>query len=248
MALVPEHSGDLPWLTTEQSREVRRAMVEELGISPLQMIENAGRCTADLVRRRCLGTDPRGSHVTALVGSGGKASVVMAAARRLACWGSDVSVRLMKPIGELDGPALHQASTLRAMGMRLEVGTPEAPRGDDLIIDGIIGCGLDGPPRGRAAESIEWINERLAPVLCIEVPSGLDCVSGEMLRPIVRAGGTLALGLPNVILRSPTVRDIIGELYLADIGVPPELYARDPLNMDVNPIFAVCDLLRIEAG
>lgn len=245
MTQIPEHSGELPWLTTEQVHEVDRAMVEDFGITLLQMTENVGCCLADLVRRRCLGGDPRGSHLTIVAGSGGNGAGAMAGARRLICWGSDVTIRLVKPVEDLEGVALRQAQTLQAMGAQLQFGPPDASRGDDLVVDGVVGCGLDGPPRGVAAELIEWINGQFAPVLSLDLPSGLDGTSGELLEPTVRAGGTLCQALPKLGLRSEAAANQIGELYLADIGVPPELYSRDPLNLEVGPIFAESDLLRL---
>lgn len=245
MTQIPEYSGDLPWLTPEQVREVERVMVEDFGITPMQMAENAGRCMADLVRCRCLGSDPRGSRLTIFAGSGGKGARAMAGARRLICWGSDVAVRLMGPVEELEDDALRQAKTLLAMDVRLETGPPEASRGDDLIIDGMLDCHDGEPPRGITAESIVWLNDQLAPVLSLDMPSGLDPATGEPMQPTVRAGGTMCAGLPLLALRSEAASGIMGELYVADIGVPPQIYSRDPLNLEVGPIFAESDLLRL---
>lgn len=92
----------------------------------------------------------------------------------------------------------------------------------DLIIDGIIGYNLQGSPRGNAAAMIKWANVQSAPVLALDVPSGLDAETGEIHLPVIKATATLTLALPKIGLKS-SASDVVGELYLADIGVPPVL-------------------------
>lgn len=242
--IIPEYSGELPWLTAEQMSEVHRAMLHDYGIGPEQVMENAGRCLADLVRRRCLGGDPRGGRITVLAGSGGNGACAMVAVRRLRSWGSHVSVSIPRPVEKLEGPAGRQAKTIQAMDAAIEVGAPDAPRADDLVVDGLIGYAPDGPPRGLMVELMEWANDQPAPVLSVDVPSGLDGTSGVPSTLTVRATGTIALGLPMAGLRRPEVREIVGEVYLGDISVPPALYRRR-LNLRVEPVFAEGELFRL---
>ena len=81
-----------PFLSTQQMREVDRAMIEDYGISLLQMMENAGRCLADLARSRFFDGDPRGQRVLVLAGTGGNGGGGLVCARRLHNWGADVRV------------------------------------------------------------------------------------------------------------------------------------------------------------
>jgi NAD(P)H-hydrate epimerase len=78
----------------------------------------------------------------------------------------------------------------------------------------------------------------------VGVPSGLDATSGTVFAPCVRAAATLTLALPKVGLRAPEARAVVGELYLADIGVPPSVYAG--LGHAVGPIFARASTLRLD--
>ena len=119
----------------------------------------------------------------------------------------------------------------------------ELPAGEppDLIIDGIIGYSLSGAPRGRAAELILLANAASAPKLALDVPSGLDAASGTRFDPSIDASATLTLALPKAGLRDAEV----GELYLADISVPPELYASPALGLDVVTPFSTSDIVRI---
>ena len=83
---------ELPFITTDQMREVDRAIVEDYGVLLIQMMENAGRNLAHLARRRFLDGDCRGRHVVVLVGSGGNGGGGLVCARHLHNWGSTVSV------------------------------------------------------------------------------------------------------------------------------------------------------------
>ncbi|MFW6088870.1 MAG: hypothetical protein ACODAB_03890, partial [Gemmatimonadota bacterium] len=78
------------------------------------------------------------------------------------------------------------------------------------------------------------------------VPLGVDAASGTVYDPAITATATLTLALPKQGLRAPGAAAHVGELYVADIGVPPALYARPPLRLDVGPLFARAEILRIE--
>ena len=114
----------------------------------------------------------------------------------------------------------------------------------DLVIDGVIGYSLQGAPRGEAATLIRWANRQAAPVLSLDAPSGVDTTTGIVFEPAIRAAATLTLALPKEGLRTPGVDAHVGELYLADISVPPELYPRF-LGIDVGPIFVASDIVRL---
>jgi NAD(P)H-hydrate epimerase len=100
------------------------------------------------------------------------------------------------------------------------------------------------PPR-RGRRLIGWANRQDAPVLALDAPSGLDTSSGTIYDPAIRATATMTLALPKVGLLAETAVSHVGELYLADISVPPALYASPSLQLEVGPIFAASDILRI---
>ncbi|MDX1688422.1 MAG: NAD(P)H-hydrate epimerase, partial [Candidatus Promineifilaceae bacterium] len=115
----------------------------------------------------------------------------------------------------------------------------------DLVVDGVIGYSLRGAPRGTAGDLIRWANEQAAPILALDAPSGVDAATGTVFDPAVRAAATMTLALPKEGLRAPGVEEQVGELYLADISVPPELYAGPGLELEVPPIFAEADVVRL---
>ena len=115
----------------------------------------------------------------------------------------------------------------------------------DLIIDAVIGYSLSGAPRGTAAKLIIWAYTQGAPILSLDAPSGIDTTSGKVHNPAIRATATLTLALPKEGLRSSDTVDYVGELYLADISIPPGLYAGPDLELPFGPIFAQDEIIRL---
>lgn len=233
----------IPSLTTAQMIEVDRAMIEDYHIELIQMMENAGRAFAELSRRWLEGAK-KGYSVVVLCGSGNNGGGGMTAARRLHNWGAQVVVALTKSADDLRGVPAHQLDILRRM--RIPIFEPASPLPPpSLILDAIIGYSLSGPPRGAAADLIRWANAQSAPILSLDTPSGLDVTSGTAHDPTIRATATLTLALPKTGLLTLEAASFIGDLYLADISVPPELYAK--MGIVVPPLFAESDIIRVEA-
>ncbi|MFN2506089.1 MAG: NAD(P)H-hydrate epimerase [Acidimicrobiales bacterium] len=214
----------VPTVTAEQMREVDRAMVEDLGIELLQMMENAGRSLAEVALRRFAP-----SRVTVLAGRGGNGGGGLAAARHLANRGAGVTVVLSHPPEEMSPAARRQLDIISRMGVH----TSDEPLPADLIVDALIGYSLRGDPRSRARALIEWATGAGTPVLSLDTPSGLDVDTGRASQPCVRAGATLTLALPKpgLVGGSP----LVGDLYLADISVPAIVYER--LGLQVPRLF-----------
>jgi NAD(P)H-hydrate epimerase len=242
----PPPAAPVPFVDTAQMIEVDRAMIEEYHILLLQMMENAGRCLAHLARARFLGGNPRGKRVAVLAGSGGNGGGALVAARRLHNYGAEVIVFTARPDDRFAPVPAHQLDVVRRMGI-VVAGASALPGLPpvDLVLDGVIGYSLRGAPRGTAAMLIGWANGRNAPVLALDAPSGVDTTSGTRYDPAIRAAATLTLALPKEGLRAPGVADLVGELYLADISVPPALYAAPALALSVAAIFAESDIVRL---
>jgi NAD(P)H-hydrate epimerase len=240
------NNAGIPFLTTDQMREVDRAMIDDYGIHLIQMMENAGRNLAHLARRRFLDSDPQGRRVLVLAGTGGNGGGGLVCARHLHNWGANVSVWTTAPADRLTKVPRHQLSVLQRMDVDLVVADENARLPDaDLIIDAIIGYSLSGDPRGPSASLIRAANGHGAPVLALDAPSGIDTAAGTVHDPSINATATMTLALPKEGLRSESAKKHVGELYLADISVPPKLYGDPPLNLAVGAIFAQEEVLRI---
>ena len=114
-----------------------------------------------------------------------------------------------------------------------------------LVVDGIIGYSLKGAPHGPAAQLIRWANAQAAPILALDAPSGVDTSTGVIFDPTIKATATMTVALPKEGLRAPGVEAYVGELYLADISVPPDLYAEPALKLQIGAIFAASDIIRL---
>jgi len=227
----------IPAVSAEQMREVDRIAVKEFGLGILQMMENAGRNLAenvlDMLGAACgQVADPRPGRVTILAGAGGNGGGGLCAARHLHNRGFQVNLILDREATALRGAAADQLCILQAAGLRpLAPSEVEAAlRQADVVVDALIGYSLRGAPRGRAAELIDLCNVHAGRVLSLDVPSGLDATTGEAPGAVVRPDRTLTLALPKTGLAS-----LAGELYVADIGIPPEVY--QPLGLSFEPFF-----------
>ncbi len=233
----------IPSITTTQMIKVDRTMIEDYHIELIQMMENAGRAFAELARRQ-LRRAIQASSVVVLCGSGNNGGGGMTAARRLHNWGADVTVALTRSADELRRVPAHQWDILQRMKIPIVDSVSLLPT-PNLILDAIIGYSLSGPPRGTAAELIHWANAQNVPILALDTPSGLDTTTGVAHDPAIRAVATLTLALPKQGLLNPKVKEFVGDLYLADISVPQELYAN--MGIVVPPLFTESDIIRVEA-
>lgn len=236
---------DAPFITTNQMIEVDRLMIEEYGITLIQMMENAGRGLAILARDQFLDGNVIGKSVLVLAGPGGNGGGAMVAARHLAGWGVDVQVALSHDEERITPVPQHQLSILRRMGVPILAGEEVLSGTHDLIIDGVLGYSLKGAPRGLSAKLIQAANKNNAPILSLDMPSGVDATSGIVHSPAIYAAATLTLALPKVGLSASTTRQNVGELFCADIGVPAALYGKKSIGMAHPNLFATSDIVKI---
>lgn len=223
------HIKDVPAVTAAEMAAVDRAMVEGLGLDILQVMEVAGLAVARFARDRFLGGNPRGRSVLILAGGGGNGGDGLVAARYLHGWGADVRVLLDRASDRQGATAAHQAAILAKIGV--PAGSPggpkwpvEPPARADLLIDALFGFTLARDPDGPSARLIHLANAAPGPILAVDLPSGLDATSGSAFNPAVRATATLTLDLPKTGLLAPVAAPHLGELYLADIGIPHAAY------------------------
>lgn len=208
----------VPAVTTAQMREVDRVAVEEVGPTLLQMMENAGRNLAELCVQQ-LGTRWTERSVVVAAGTGGNGGGGICAARHLLNHGGTVTIAVTDQT-RLTAAAAQQLALACAAGGRVVDIDDVGENPPDLIVDAVLGYSLRGAPRGASAEFIAWIEGMPMPVIALDIPSGIDATTGEAAGAFVRATTTLTLALPKSGLDSPAV----GRLWLADIGIPHEVY------------------------
>ncbi len=198
--------------------EVDRLMVGEIGVSLLQMMENAGGALASHVLEEF---GP--ASVSVLAGGGGNGGGAMAAARHLANRGVEVTV--VRSSSRETGAAAVQSGILTAMGIPML----DDPISADVILDGMVGYSLEGPPRGRVEYLIDWASSQHSPVVSLDLPSGVDADVGYAYPSAICPAATVTLALPKPGLGDPRA----GTVVLADISVPTVVWSR--LGIDVPP-------------
>lgn len=212
-------------------REGDRIAIEELGISSLALMENAARA----ITRALVGRVPEllTGKVAAVCGKGNNGGDGLAVARLLKGAGYDPEVFLLAEPGQLSPDARAQFERLAACSVPCVLvargGLPalrEGLKDADLVLDALLGTGLGGPVEGFYAEAIEAINGSGALVVAVDIPSGLSGDAFAPGGPAVSAGLTLTLALPKPILFTPEGAGHCGEVFVMDIGIPPEATSR----------------------
>jgi NAD(P)H-hydrate epimerase len=228
----------VPAITAKQMREVDRIAVEETGPNLYQMMENAGRNLA-LLAVQFLGRNWRTADVVVLAGSGGNGGGGVCAARHLANHGCKVGLCLADPTRLGDVPAFQRKIFLSTRGREIEPAAISA-QPVDLVVDALIGYGLQASPKESVANLIRWANGAGTPILSLDVPSGVDATTGEAPGECILPRWTMTLALPKTGL----LPERTGELFLADIGIPEGVYRR--MELDYTPPFGDGSWVRLD--
>jgi NAD(P)H-hydrate epimerase len=215
-------------LTRAEVREVDRRAIQDFGLPGVALMENAGRGAAAVLHERV----PR-ARVSIVCGKGNNAGDGFVIARHLANLGHEVRLLLACDPGDLRGDAALNWQVVDRMGLpaiRLDAAAQadweEAIAGADWIVDALLGTGAVGPPRGAIATAIAAVNAVAARdgvhVLAVDLPSGLDCDSGLVAEPCIRADITATFVAPKVGFESPGAVAVLGAVRVVDIGAPGE--------------------------
>ena len=224
-------SGDRVF-TRERVREVDRLCVEQFAIPGIVLMENASRALADvaveMLGEAAIPAD-RPPRVLVICGGGNNGGDGLAAARHLANRGIECTIVLTRPADSYAG----DAATNLAICQRMDLPIIEAPEDPvaalagagphELVLDGLLGTGLDSPVRPPLSDVIAWINRQDARVLAIDIPSGLDCDTGEPLGAAVKAEQTISFVGYKLGFLQAGADEYIGEVVIGDIGAPRSL-------------------------
>jgi hydroxyethylthiazole kinase-like uncharacterized protein yjeF len=198
---------------------------EYLGVSTLQLMENAGRSVADEIAGRF----GAGSSVVVYGGVGRNGGDGMVAARHLAARGLKVSYKLVGNENSISDPTvLRNWRTLKSMSATVKVevdadSSSLAESNSDVVVDALLGTGVKGKLRQPIRKAVEVINGSVGYKVAIDVPTGIDSDSGEVLGDAVRANLTITLHRMKKGFSKAT--EFCGEIRIEDIGIPPEAAA-----------------------
>ena len=215
-----------PVLNRRWSREVDRRAVEQYGMSGLVLMENAGRGVAD---RLCqLGID---GPVVIACGKGNNAGDGFVIARQLDLRGYHVRTLLFADPDELRGDAAANFAILSVAGLVVQIfsGAADASVIQRAIgnaswtVDALLGTGATGVPRSPIDQAILAMNSHPAPVMAVDVPSGLDCDTGQTSPTTIEAVHTCTFVAQKPGFLMPSASRFTGIVHVLDIGVPRRL-------------------------
>jgi NAD(P)H-hydrate epimerase len=218
-------------LTRDQTRAIDRFAIEQLGVPGVVLMENAGRLCADAVGDFLHG--PAGRKVAICAGAGNNGGDGFVVARHLSMRSASVVVFLVSPADKLSGDAEINYRIARNLGLDIrEVHSAELAnlsmelRGFDVIVDAVGGTGICGALRGDIAVAVEQINAAGRPVVAVDIPTGLDCDTGQAEGPAVRAKLTVTMVARKKGFDAPASAEYTGEVRVVDIGIPAEVVER----------------------
>jgi NAD(P)H-hydrate epimerase len=215
-------------LTAAQMREVDRRTVE-LGIPGLILMENAAQRVVELLVEKFSPLEKQ--RIAVLCGKGNNGGDGFAVARQLAIrfHPQALGVALAGKPEELHGDVATNFQMLRAVGCDVGFQITAEMRSATLVIDALMGTGLQGPAHGQSAAWIHEINTSFpeARIVAVDIPSGLESDSEKSSGESVSADYTVTFTAPKPCqVLSPACLSV-GELRVGAIGSPPDLYEKD---------------------
>jgi hydroxyethylthiazole kinase-like uncharacterized protein yjeF len=202
-------------------RELDRLAVARAGIASYELMCRAGEAALATLRARW----PNARSLAIVCGAGNNAGDGFVVARLAAAAGLVPRTYALVPADKLKGDANRAAADCVAAGVSLERFSADAVRTADVIVDALLGTGVDRAVAGDFRAAIEAINSADAPVVALDVPSGLDADTGWPHGSAVRAAVTVTfVGLKQGLFLGAAM-DFVGELVFDGLGVPAELAA-----------------------
>jgi hydroxyethylthiazole kinase-like uncharacterized protein yjeF len=204
-------------LSTAEMAEADRLTITG-GVSGIALMENAGRAVAEITARQ---RSP-GCRVVVVAGPGNNGGDGFVVARLLAERGYHVAVLLAGDASRLKGDA---ALATKAWRGPILPALPDGLTGADIVIDALFGAGLDRPVEGIARAMIDAMNAQSAPVVAVDLPSGINGTSGAVMGVAVKAAATITFFRKKPAHLLLPGRLYCGEVSVADIGIPDSVLA-----------------------
>ncbi|MDD5064270.1 MAG: NAD(P)H-hydrate epimerase [Phycisphaerae bacterium] len=216
-------------MNRDEARAFDAWAINTLGIPGAVLMENAGRSCAELIKDKLAGVaNPKVCIFCGTGNNGGDGYVI---ARHLLNSGFEVTVVICGDRGKIKGDAKINLDILEKLGQSIE--QLNLDDGDisgrikgfaasaDMLVDAIFGTGLTGQLSDEYKQLIESINAQHCPILAVDIPSGLDCDTGESLGAAIRASFTVTFVAVKKGFTAAKANAYTGEIFVASIGVEP---------------------------
>ena len=215
-------------MSKKQVRSVDSWAINDLGIPGVVLMENAGRGVSQLIES-IIGTQAAVGIVCGAGNNGGDGYVI---ARHLLNSGYNVRVMILSDKDKIKGDAGINLSVLEKITNDISYCLPNDPstlgkiseflHGCDILVDAIFGTGLQGQLRPGFETVIESLNQSKVQILAVDIPSGLDCDSGQPLGASIRARWTATFVANKLGFLYPDSKKYTGQVYVVPIGVLPD--------------------------
>jgi len=219
-----------------EMRAMDRTAIEQFGISPELLMENAGHAAYFVLRREFGIWEKRFIIFCGLGNNGGDGFVL---ARKLHANGGAVQVMVLGEPDKYKGAAKNNYDILSRLPIDVSVlddfgSVREAISDCDMVVDAIFGTGLSRDVEGTYRDVIELINASHKPVLSIDIPSGVHGDTGNVMGVAVKADLTVTFGLPKLGNMLSPGYELGGKLFVSHISFPPDLHESDSLKVEIN--------------
>jgi NAD(P)H-hydrate epimerase len=215
------------YLSRAEVRALDRRAIEEFGVPGVVLMENAGRGAVEVLRGLGLA-----GRVVVCCGKGNNAGDGFVMARHLDIHEVPVRVLLFTHPEDLRGDAAVMFRIIAAADLSIttypdasvdEAGLNEELAAAEWIVDALFGTGLTGPLRTPFDRVIAAVNASPARIFAVDIPSGLDCDTGQPLGPTVRAHHTATFVAPKKGFAYPAAAAWVGQVHVVHIGAPRKL-------------------------
>ena len=240
-------------ITAEELKKIEQSAINDYGISELVLMENAGVEVSRIVK--CQITAVENKKIIIFAGKGNNGGDAFVVARHLANQGAKIKVFILGEISEISASATVNLNILRKMNIDITTLIHErdydklkiAIAFADCIVDGLIGTGFNGSLKAEAEKTINLINNSGKVVISIDIPSGVSADNGKISATAVRATKTVTFSVPKLGLILYPGTSYVGELFVADIGIPRKLLELPSLKSSIFNIDDIKAFLPIRA-
>ena len=225
----------------EEMRAMDRYAIEKLGISEEILMENAGIAALNVLKNK---TGIKDRIFVIFCGAGNNGGDGLVVARLIHSEGGHAKVFLLGDSSKFRGTSKTNFAIIAKIPIEIiKLENAASAKKDvshcDVIVDAIFGTGLDRPVAGLASDVIALINKSKKKVLSLDIPSGVNGNTGNVLGTAIKAAYTVTFGLPKIGNILYPGYELCGQLFVSHISFPPSLYKQDSLQVQTNDYVAI---------
>lgn len=216
--------GPINLYSAQATRKLDAIAINEFKIPGYELMQRAGKAAFDHLQN----TWPLAKQVLVCCGAGNNAGDGYVIAQLAQLAGLDVKVVSLIEPAKLTGDAKTAWQEWNSLGHQLVSFSDSLLQQTDIVVDALLGTGIERPLEGKWAELVEAINKSAKPVIAVDIPSGLCADTGSIFAHAIRATTTVTfIGLKKGLFTNRGV-DCCGEIIFDDLSLPCGVYTRQP--------------------